>query len=43
MNDSISIDEQKNRRYTGNRHVVSKNVLVMSRFPGGLFDSAGFN
>ena len=41
MNDSISIDEQKNRRYTGNRHVVSKNVLVMSRFPGGFFDSTG--
>ena len=30
-----------NRKYTGNGHVVSKNVLVMSRFPGGFFDSTG--
>ena len=41
MNDSISTDEQKNRKYTGNGHIVSKNAILMSRFPGGFFDSAG--
>ena len=29
--------------YTGNGHVVSKDAVVMSRFPGGFFDSARFN
>ena len=41
MNDSISIDEQKNSKYTGNGYDDSKNAVVMSRFLGGFFDSAG--
>ena len=41
FNSTGGLMSSDNRKYTGNGHVVSKNVLVMSRFPGGFFDSAG--
>ena len=41
FNSTGGLMSSDNRKYTGNGHVISKNVLVMSRFPGGFFDSAG--
>ena len=43
FNSTGGLVSSENRSYTGNGHVVSKNAIVMSRFPGGFFDSAGFN
>ena len=40
FNSTGGLMSSDNRKYTGNGHVVSKNVLVMSRFPVGFFDSA---
>ena len=42
-NSSGGVQSTETKSYTGNGHVVSKNAIVMSRFPGGFFDSAGFN
>ena len=41
FNSTGGLMSSDNRKYTGNGHVVSKNAIVMSRFPGGFFDSAG--
>ena len=41
FNSTGGLMSSDNRKYTGNGHIVSKNVLVMSRFPRGFFDSAG--
>ena len=41
FNSTGGLMSSDNRIYTGNGHVVSKNAIVMSRFPGGFFDSAG--
>ena len=40
-NSSGGVQSTETKGYTGNGHVVSKNAIVMSRFPGGFFDSAG--
>ena len=40
-NSSGGVQSTETKSYTGNGHVVSKNAIVMSRFPGGFFDSAG--
>ena len=41
FNSTGGLMSSDNRKYTGNGHLISKNVLVMSRFPRGFFDSAG--
>ena len=41
FNSTGGLMSSDNKKYTGNGHVVSKNVLVMSRFTGGFFDSTG--
>ncbi len=43
FNSTGGLMSSDNRSYTGNGYVISKNAIVMSRFPGGFFDSAGFN